>query len=216
MSLATEIQRLDPSQIVSLYELSNYHNNDVFRFTNIGNVVWGGVTYQALPVESDGWEYTGKGTLPRPKIRVSNVSGTMSLLLQQYGDLAGATLTRRRTLQRYLMNPPSRGATEFPPDVYTVTRKTVENKKLVEFELQSVLDREDVELPRRIVLASTCTWQYRGANCGYTGTQGYDINNNPTSDPNQDTCNKTLAACKRRFGLDAVLNFGSYVGLTRQ
>jgi phage-related protein len=34
-----------------------------------GELVWDGNTYQRLPLEMDGFEYTGNGQLPRPKVR---------------------------------------------------------------------------------------------------------------------------------------------------
>lgn len=214
MGLSAEIQRLNPSAIISLYELSNYSDsNDVFHFTNIGNVNWNGKTYQALPVESDGWEFSSKGTLPRPKIRISNVGGLTSILLNQYNDLIGAKLTRRRTLARYLMNS-SLGNEEFPPDIYTVSRKVSENKKVVEFELTSVLDMEDSYLPRRIVLSNFCSWQYRSSECSYTGGAVADVSDVPTTDLTQDRCGKRLNSCKLRFGSGA-LPFGSFPGVTR-
>lgn len=214
MSLAAEIQRLNPSQIVSLYELSDYGELDgFFCFTNIGNVVWQGQVYQALPVEAEGFEFTGKGTLPRPKIRITNVGGLLSILLNQYDDLIGAKLTRRRTLARYLMNS-ALGDEEFPPDIYTVSRKVSENKRVVEFELTSVLDMEESYLPRRIILASFCSWQYRSSECSYTGGAVARVDDMPTSNLSEDACGKRLSSCKLRFG-SAALPFGGFPGAAR-
>lgn len=214
MSLSTEIQRLNPSAIISLYELSNYdESGEVFCFTNIGNVVWGGRTYQALPCESQDWEFSSKGTLPRPKIRISNVGGLISILLNQYNDLIGAKLTRRRTLARYLMNS-ALSNEEFPPDIYTVSRKVSENKRVVEFELTSVLDMEENFLPRRVILSNFCSWQYRSSECSYTGGAVARVDDTPTSDLSQDACGKRLSSCKLRFG-SAALPYGAFPGATR-
>lgn len=82
-----------------------------------------GEIYQALPITAEGFELTGKGTLPRPKLAVSNIAGTISTLLTTLPEgLQGAKVTRIRTLGRYLdavnfpgsVNPTADPYAEFP------------------------------------------------------------------------------------------------------
>ncbi len=74
------------------------------------DVKFGGNTYQALPIEGDGFEYKagGQGGLPRPTLRVSNAFGLFTTYLIDVNavttgnDLTGAKITRVRTLARFL------------------------------------------------------------------------------------------------------------------
>lgn len=88
----SELQAITPSSIIELFELQlsqKIHGaTTIYRFhagvnatgTN-GDVVWAGNTYQAFPIEADGFEYSGNGQLPRPKIRVSNILGTITAII---------------------------------------------------------------------------------------------------------------------------------------
>ena len=60
------------------------------------------------------------------------------------------------------------------------------------------------------MIAGTCLWVYRSADCGYAGPPVQDINGKPTSDPTKDACRKTLSACKARFGVHGVLNTSAF------
>lgn len=107
-TITSEIQKLEPSAVIELFELDLTDLGDtVYRFhagTNglRANVVWQGETYTAFPIEIEGFEIAGNGQLPRPKIRVANVTGAITLLALTYGDLIGAKVTRKRTLKKYL------------------------------------------------------------------------------------------------------------------
>ena len=106
----SELQKIAPSSVIELFELqlitALHGSSTVYRFhagSNMnanGELVWNSNSYQRLPLEMDGFEYTGNGQLPRPKIKVSNVLGTMSTILATVNavtpnnDLAGAKLTR--------------------------------------------------------------------------------------------------------------------------
>ena len=115
-----------------------------------GNIVWAGNTYQAFPVEAEGFEYNGSGQLPRPKIRVSNIMGTITAIMLTT-PLEGAKVTRIRTMARYLdavnfpggVNPlgtPDPTAS-FPAEIFYIDRKSAETRDVVEFELA---DRKSV------------------------------------------------------------------------
>lgn len=111
--VAGDFQQPNPSAIIELYELELFADkhgaNDIFRFhagtklTDNTDIVWRGNTYLRFPVEADGFDYSGNGPLPRPKIRVSNVLSTITaLLLTLPNGLEGAKVTRVRTLVKYL------------------------------------------------------------------------------------------------------------------
>ena len=55
----------------------------------------------------------------------------------------------------------------FPPDIYYIDRKAVETNSLLEFELSSAFDLQEVKLPGRMLLQTSCVWRYRGEGCCY-------------------------------------------------
>ena len=228
----SELQKIAPSSIIELFTLqlttAIQGSNTIYRFhagvnatgTN-GNIVWAGQTYLALPIEASGFEYNGNGQLPRPKIRVSNIMGTITAIMLST-PLEGAKVTRIRTMARYLdavnfpggVNPlgtPDPTA-EFPRECYQIDRKSAETRDVVEFELAAAFDLVGVRAPKRQCISNICQWVYRSAECSYTGTAYFTENDVATSAAN-DVCGKRLSSCKARFGAKAQLPFGSYPGV---
>ena len=86
-----ELQSLSNKSIIELYSItlvSALHGStDVTRFhSGVGmnsnaNIIWQGNTYTKFPVIAQGFEYTGRGSLPRPTLTVSNVLGTITALM---------------------------------------------------------------------------------------------------------------------------------------
>lgn len=231
MTIASDIQTLEPGSIVDLFEIDlTALGGDVLRFHPgrnglLSNVMWNGQEYVAFPIQAEGFEASGNGKMPRPTIRVANVTGMISAVLRDFDDLIGCKVTRRRTMVRYLdavnfpsgVNASADPTQEFPPEVWFIDRKATESKMMVEFELAASWDVQGVLLPRRQAIANTCNWRYRSADCGYAGGAVATINDAATSDLAQDQCGKRLASCKLRFGEFAVLPFGAFpaVGLIR-
>jgi lambda family phage minor tail protein L len=183
----SDLQSAAPSAIIELFELAldatKHGSSDVYRFhagssmNNNGEIVWNGNSYLRYPVEAEGFEYSGNGQLPRPKIRVSNVLSTVTaIMLSLPSGLEGARVTRVRTLARYLDNSNWAGGNpygtpdptaEFPREIYYIDRKTVETRELVEFELAAVFDLAGVRAPKRQCIGNICQWQYKSAECSY-------------------------------------------------
>jgi lambda family phage minor tail protein L len=190
----SDLQAIAPSSVIELFVLElnvkQHGVADVYRFhagSNLnanGELVWAGNSYLRFPVEADGFEYSGNGQLPRPKIRVANLLSTITAVLLTLPDgLEGAKVTRIRTLARYLdaanfpgaVNPygtPDPTA-EFPREVYYIDRKTTENRDVVEFELAAAFDLAGVRAPKRQCIANVCQWEYRSAECGYSAAVYY-------------------------------------------
>jgi lambda family phage minor tail protein L len=232
--ISGDFQAPDPSAIIELFELQLFANihgvNDIYRFhagtnlVNNGEVIWRGNPYLRFPVEADGFEYTGQGALPRPKIRISNILGSITaILLSLPNGLEAAKVTRIRTLGRYIDGVNFPGGTnplgtpdptaEFPREIYYIDRKSAENRELVEFELASAFDLAGVRAPKRQCIANICQWVYRSTECGYTGTNYFDANNNAIGSASLDVCGKRLSSCQVRFGTNAELPYGSYPGI---
>jgi lambda family phage minor tail protein L len=223
-AITAEIQKLAPSAVIELFvlDLSLFGQGPV-RFhagTNalLQRVVWQGYAYEAFPIQVEGFEFNGGGQVPRPRLRVANVTGSITALVLSYQDLVGARITRKRTLAKYLdavnfegsVNPTADPLAEFADDVYSVDRKSRETREVVEFELAASFDLEGVSLPRRQIVQNVCPWSYRGAECGYTGSAYFNASDELVSSRAQDTCGKRLASCQRRFGTNAELPFGGF------
>jgi lambda family phage minor tail protein L len=198
----SELQKINPSSIIELFELqlvtALHGANTIFRFhagSNMnanGELVWNGNAYERYPIEADGFEYTGNGQLPRPKVRVSNIFGTITAILLTVNntsagnDLNGAKLTRIRTLARYIDGANFTGGTnpygtpdptaEFPREIYYLDRKVTENRDVVEFELAAAFDLAGVRAPKRQCVANRCQWVYRSTECSYAGPPIADAN----------------------------------------
>lgn len=230
MSISTDIQKLEPGAIIELFEVDlTPFGGELLRFhagTNqlTQNIVWKGNEYVAFPVKASGFEFSGQGQAPRPKLMVANVFGSITALVLQYQDIVGAKVTRRRTLSKYLdavnfpgsVNPTADPNAEFPADVFYVDRKANETNEMVEFELAPAMDVTNVMLPRRQIVQNICPWKYRGAECGYTGTAYFNANDQATNLAG-DACGKRLSSCKLRFGQFAELPYGGFpaAGLIR-
>ncbi len=128
------LQEINPGSIIELFtiELNTalHGSNTIYRFHNganmnaNGEVVWAGNSYLRFPIECNGFEFGSTGTLPRPRISISNIFGTITAIMQDINtttvgnDLNGAKFTRIRTLARFL------DAVNFAPETITSTSTT--------------------------------------------------------------------------------------------
>ncbi len=250
--LTSHLQQVAPGAIIELFQLelnAAQHGVDQTYYFHAGvdqsmtDITWAGQDYQAIPIEAEGFEWNGKGSLPRPTLRASNALGTLTALILTLPDgLEGAKVTRIRTLERYLdsVNFPgdpllledgsvllledgyefeqeAAGVdpdvySEFPREVYYVDRKSAETRDIIEFELASVFDLAGVRAPKRQCV-TRCQWVYRSAECSYTGTDYFDVNNNSVANASQDVCGKQVDSCKARFGDNSRLPYGGFPGI---
>ena len=170
----SDLQKINPSSIIELFTLqldnSLHGATTVYRFhagstlKDNGEIVWAGNTYQRFPIKAEGFAFQ-KGQLPRPTLTVSNALGTITAILAAVNattagnDLTGATVTRIRTLARFIdaVNFPSNvnpygtpdPTAEFPQEIYKIDRKSAENREFVQFELAAVFDLAGIRAPKR-------------------------------------------------------------------
>jgi lambda family phage minor tail protein L len=225
MSITADIQQLEPGTLIELFEVdATAIGGDLLRFhghLQQGSIWWQGNEFKPWPITASGFEKTGTAQQPSPTLAVGNVDGTISALCIYLKDLVGAKVTRRRTLGQYLDavnfaagNPTADPAEEMPLELWYIEQKSSETSVEVEFALTSALDLNGQQLPGRQIVANVCQWLakggYRGPYCGYTGTAMFDRNDNPVTDPSKDRCGGRITSCKRRFGENSVLNYGSF------
>ena len=173
-AIVSDLQNINPSSIIELFTLTTtaalHGSASTYRFhagsslNSNGEIVGAGNSYLRFPVEATGFKYQ-KGQLPRPTLTVSNALGTITSILLTVNatttgnDLTGATVTRIRTLAKFLdavnfaggVNPygtPDATA-EFPQEIYLIDRKSQENREIVTFELATPSDMPGVRAPKR-------------------------------------------------------------------
>ena len=134
----SELQGINPTAIVELFQLhldSTLHgSSDIHYFHNgtstndAADILFGGQAYIRLPIQAEGFEYKAgqSGTLPRPTLRVSNLFGTITSILNEVNettagnDLTGAKVIRIRTLERFI------DTVNFGTDGFLASENTIE------------------------------------------------------------------------------------------
>jgi len=223
-----EATKFNPSALLSLYELdASSLGGPILRFhdgssNNYKNITFNGIEYTAFPVFLEGFEYDGKGSLPRPKLRAANINGFVSYYILNGNNLIGAKFSRKRVFSRFIdavnfdneINPYGLADPEaaYADDIFFINRKITENKDYVEFELTTALEIDNVKIPNRMVFARICGFKYRDSSCGYTG------------DPVADRNNKAMTGGAGTYGFTLIprgeynesftYNLGHFVSLT--
>ena len=165
--IITDLQKINPSAIIELFTLETdatlHGSAQTYRFhngTNLNNnsdITWAGNQYLKMPIQAEGFAYQ-KGQLPRPTLTISNALGTITAILLNVNtvtvgnDLTGATVTRIRTLARYL------DAVNFPITTTSTTTTT------------TIADPADAE---------TVTYTVTVANVGGSNIFAINGSNNP-------------------------------------
>ena len=171
-SVFSSLQDINPSAIIELFTLqlstALHGANTVYRFhagsslNANGKIVWAGNEYLRFPIQATGFAFQ-RGQLPRPKIAISNATGLISSILLSVNetttgnDLTGATITRIRTLAKFIdavnfadgTNATADNTAEFPQEIYSIDRKSTETRDIVEFELAAPTDLAGVRIPGR-------------------------------------------------------------------
>lgn len=232
-----EAQKLSPSPLVELYTLDTTTLTNIYGQAGTGDVLlfcagtlndapvqFNGLTYKPMPIEATGFEWTGAGKLPQPKLKIAAISGLAAALTYQFTDLLGAEVTRLRTFARFLDGQPDADNTAvFDPDIFRINRKSAQTKAYVEWELAAAFDQQGVRLPRRQVLRDSCGYTYRvfraGAlhygTCPYAGLANFDVADNPVPAVKDDVCSHRMSGCLARFGNAAPLPGSFFPGVSQ-
>ena len=171
-STFSDVQSINPSAIIELFTLqldNSLHGATTIYYFHSGSnlnannkIKWQTVEYLRFPIQASGFAFQ-KGQLPRPKLTVSNATGLISSILLTVNettagnDLTGAKVTRIRTLAKFIdadnfadgQNATADPTAEFPREIYSVDRKSSENREVVEFELAAPTDLAGVRIPKR-------------------------------------------------------------------
>lgn len=236
MSIQLDVQKLTPGSRVRLIEVDCtefggpellFHNYNVeytqeellvaqTNGTELGPkpIVWQGKSYTCWPYGIEGIELDGTGSAASPTLSVANVDSTISSLCLALNDLAQAKVTIHITFQHYLDGEPGADPSQEFVQVWYIDRKSQEDNVSISWSLSNPADTSGKLIPARQV-HSICYWmlqgQYRGADCGYTGTAYFDLDGNPVDDPSLDRASGLVSTCcKPRFGADKPLPHGGF------
>lgn len=231
-----QIQKLEAGKKVKLIEVDcTEFGGDILRFHNYNidyttaeleefqrtgvdippkKIVWQGEEYSAWPYSLSGIEWDGTGKSPQPSLEVANIDGSISAMCLLLQNLFGAKVTEHTTFRQYLPDGDDPDENMEFLQTWYITRKSGENQSSVSWELASPADFTGQKFPRRQIY-SMCHWamngQYRGPDCGYTGTKYFTEKGVPTLNPAEDKCGGLCLDCKLRFGEEEPLSFGGFI-----
>ena len=202
--IISTVQKQDPgSELVVLYELE-YGGDQPARFfggleEDASTVRFRDSTnpftpreYTAIPILADGFDISSDGAYSRPELSVGNVGSTLSSAVGEldYEDLIGKRVTRIVTFNKYLVDGASDSDSApgvcLPKTSYIIDRIKSKNIMQVTFELAAPFDLAGIQLPRRVVVGSLCSWNYqqgrkslaassRVGGCSWEGKEGNDV-----------------------------------------
>lgn len=181
-----ELIDLEPTALLDLFLIYYKFPEDDFNFVAISpssngienGIIWQGVQYIPVPIETEGFKTIGESELPKPKIRISNKDFFASRYISKFKDLVGTKVVRKRVFAKFLDNKNFIGGNPFgaadpeagmPDEIYYINRKSSESKSLMEFELVTPLEMENYKIPNRAGFSRYCYWSYRGYGCRYAG-----------------------------------------------
>lgn len=226
-NLAKRVQLLDVGEVLQFYKLEIpnvstplfFHCNGVREVLNPATdklepqplMTWLGDQYSFVGIRTDGMELSGDGSVNAPTLEVSDnidgVQGAVSAMCRLYNNLHNAKLTIFfTTLEAYQL-----GLMQYKVQLWWITQKTLGTASSVTFALDMPANHNRKTIPTRII-DDICAWakrgEYRGADCGYTGTKFFDEHGNPVDSIALDSCGGMCEDCSKRFGAGAALPFG--------
>lgn len=223
--ITEEAQSLNPDARVTLFELDARSLGDnLYHFCSEAvsgsPVTFGGTPFTPIPIEVSGFQWSGQGAPPRPKLSIANKGTALQALTRDAKGAVGAILKRVRTFRRFLDDGATPDSTAiFTADIYRINQMLSRTSEGIEWELAPAIDQPNRKLPRRVCLRDYCSHRYRvwdpstnsfnysKATCPYVGVTGsvdggpfFDRNGDQVANPALDVCSKKLeTGCKPRF-----------------
>lgn len=150
--LDAQSQKADYGTVLELLEIdASPFGGGIHRVVNsrpdAGVVVFLGMTFNPVPFQSDGWAWDGTGAAPRPNITVGDVDGLLLYATIATEDYVGVNVRRWLTTSELIGSGTYRG-----PEIWKVIRKMEADGSYIKFELGTVLDASQVQLPGRTMI----------------------------------------------------------------
>lgn len=207
-----EYDKLEQEATLSLFDVDlRSIGGTVYRFHSglnkkYENVKWQGFVYEAFPSSLEGVDRTAQGASNRPTFVLSNLTGVITGLVEDYEELVGATVIQREVYAKFLdkenfqgnVNPYADPNQEFV-SLFLVQRLTKLDDEFASFELCLPVEAEGAMIPSTTILCDSCNWQYRGEGCRYSGNRYFDRFGRPVGSRDLDECGKRESDCNVRF-----------------
>ncbi len=196
MSLITDLQKLDIPGLIILAHFTPLNGDKIF-FTPNTNVIYNKIPYQPIGFDIDNIKYNSSGEFSKATITIFDTEHIVSTLFDESENFNKGTLELYLTQEKFLDGRP----TADPSSFHLIQKfKVSQVLELIYGEYMKIslsnFDWMDRDVGRLCV--NRCTVEYRGPYCLYSG-RFYDINNNPTDDPDRDDCDGSLTSCNIRF-----------------
>jgi len=241
-----QARELEQDAIIILHELDysklagDPGNPDfLYPFTDAANsnsqtLQHNGRSYFPMPLQFKGVRITTQGQQARPSLTVAEVvMGAFHSLVIPLRDLRGARLTRKRIYRRHLDDgsQPDVSAVFWPPEEWVVSRKIRASRALLEFELTSKVDFDQIDLPtgrlehgwcpfvygpnREAADPPLCSWTHDVVSPPSSGPY-FDAQNVEVFTPAEDNCSLDYQGCYLRFhARNLPLDFGGFPAIRR-
>jgi lambda family phage minor tail protein L len=236
MAITFDVQKLEAGQRIRLVEVDmTDFGGEILRFHGYNldftqdeliaaqtagttlspkTITWQGNIYTAWPYQVSGIAMDGTGTTTSPTLSVANLDQSISALCSAYQDLSQAKVTFHITFQHYLDGEVDADPEQEFIQTWYIDYKTSDNNKSVTWSLSNPAAIGGKMIPARQI-QPMCYWmmqgQYRGTDCGYTGTNYFDADGNVVTDPDLDVCGGLVTSCKLRFGATNPLSHGGFI-----
>ena len=193
----------------------NYDSARVTLSNDTGNV---GIAGQDCDLSSEEWErfsVSGTTNSSSTNVRVSIHGWGHTTDAYAWGaqlELGSVATTYQSVGHGEGENPQADPNVGFADEVWYVDRKASEDGIFISFELASAMDLTNAKLPKRQITQNICAWQYRSAECSYSGGAVANIMDVATGVLADDVCGHRVESCKLRFGDNAELPYGGFPG----
>ncbi len=213
-----EMEKLEQTAMIQLFDVDlRKLGGTIYRFhnglnENMANVFWQGYEYQGFPCKVDGVKRTSQGSSNRPTLVLSNLTGIITGLFVNYGELVGGIVYVREVYAKFLdaanfvggVNPDADPNQEYLT-MYEIQKPNSIGRQTASFELSLPVEANNAIIPKNVITCTSCQWQYRAEGCDYSGLAYFDRFGNPVGSPSLDECGKREFDCKLRFGQNSAI-----------
>lgn len=191
-SLMENINTIDKSDpwLVLLQIVITGESEPLYLVNNNEDIIFDGNEYIAYPFTMSLPSQTNKGELPSVMLAISNVTRALQPYLEEYNGCVGSTVNI------IVVNAGQLSENYAELTTSLTIMSCVANASDVTFQLGAANPLQK-KFPQDQYLANSCRFKFKGAYCGYSGTESF--------------CNKTLDQCKL---YNNSARFGGHTGLT--
>jgi lambda family phage minor tail protein L len=161
---------------VHLYTIEDYDgaSNDLHYTSHEANITFDGVLYTAFGISHSSVDENSAGEVDTVTLTLSNASRLIQAYLELYDWRKKKVIIKQIWLDD-LSTPTNVKEDSYYVDSYSASYESVS------FILSTLFNLSGVQIPSRRYERNSCSWRFKGAECGYAGAE--------------TTCNKTLARC---------------------